>query len=87
MAGCIRIPLGTEVGLSPGDTVLDGALFPPPQKKVYSPNFQPMFIVAKRSPISATAELLLKLAVSVHKLSPIVSFVIYIRLTMLQLTD
>jgi len=28
-AGCIRIPLGTEVGLGPGDIVLDGAPAPP----------------------------------------------------------
>jgi len=32
-AGCITIPLGTEVGLSPGDIVLDGDPAPPPPKK------------------------------------------------------
>ena len=43
------MPLGKEVGLGSGDTVLYGA---------HGLNFQPMPIVAKRSPISATAELL-----------------------------
>jgi len=62
-----------EVGLGPGDFVLDGdpAPLPPPKKKRgHSPqfrptsivvngwNFRPMSIVAKRSPIFATAELL-----------------------------
>jgi len=32
------MPLGTEVGLSPGHIVLDGNLPPPPQKG-YSPHF------------------------------------------------
>jgi len=32
MALCIRIPLGTEVGLSLGDIVLDGDKAPPPLK-------------------------------------------------------
>ena len=35
--GCIRIPLGTEVGLVPGDTVLDGD--PAPPKKGAHPQF------------------------------------------------
>jgi len=42
------MPLGTEVVLGPDDIVLDGA----------APNFRPMSIVAKRSSISAIAELL-----------------------------
>ena len=48
MAGWIRIPLRTEVGLGPGDIVLDGNP-PPPQKGAQqpSPTFLPMFIVAK----------------------------------------
>ena len=51
------MPLGTEVGLGPGDIVLDGD--PPPHGKGHSSrHFRPMCIVAKRSPISATAELL-----------------------------
>ena len=32
MAGCIKLPLGTEVGLGPGDFVLDGDPVPLPQK-------------------------------------------------------
>jgi len=51
------MPLGTEVGLGPGHIVLDGN--PAPPKKGGTPrNRRPMSIVAKRSPISATAELL-----------------------------
>jgi len=38
------MPLGREVGLGLGDIVLD----PAPPKKGTAPNFQPMFIVAKR---------------------------------------
>jgi len=41
--------LGMEVGLSPGDFVLDGNPAPPSTKGGQSPqNFRPMFIVAKR---------------------------------------
>jgi len=45
------MPLGTEVGLDPGDIVLDGdpAL---PKKGEHSPNFRPMCIVAKRLYVS-----------------------------------
>jgi len=39
MAGCIKMPLGMEVGLGPSDNVLDGDT---------APNFRPMSIVAKR---------------------------------------
>jgi len=52
------MPLGTEIGLSPGDIVLDGDLAP--HGKGHSsthPHFSAPFAVA-RSPISATAELL-----------------------------
>jgi len=53
------MPLGMEVGLGPGEIVLDGN--PAPRKDgAQPPTFRPMYIVAKRSPISATAELLLK---------------------------
>jgi len=46
-AGCIKMPLGTEVDLSPGDFVLDGD--PVPNKGAEPPlNFRPNFIVAKR---------------------------------------
>ena len=48
-----------EVGFSPGDIVLDGNPAPLPYERDTAPNFRPMSIVAKRSPISATADLLL----------------------------
>jgi len=57
--GWIKMPLGTEVGLGPGDIVFDGDPAPLSQKDAQSPTFRPMSTVAKRSPISATAELLL----------------------------
>jgi len=59
--GWIKMKLGVEVGLGPGHIVLDGAQPPPPEKGVQqtSHSFRPMYIVAKRWPISATAELLL----------------------------
>jgi len=52
------MPLGKEVGLGPGHIVLDGDPVgtQPPQQPL--PTLRPMSIVAKRSPISATAELL-----------------------------
>jgi len=53
-AGCIRIPLGTEIGLGPGDVVLDGDPVPP-RKLDSSSYFSAHFAVA-RSPISAAAE-------------------------------
>ena len=54
------MPLATEVGLGPGDTVLDGDPAQlPTERGTAGPHFRPMFIVVKRSPISATAELLL----------------------------
>jgi len=65
MVRWIRIPLGTEVGLSPRDIVLDGKPNSPHGKGHSSPPlfspclFRPMFIVAKWLPIPATAELLL----------------------------
>ena len=52
------MPLGREVGLSPGDIVLDRDWDPAPTERgTAAPTFWPMSIVAKRSPISATAEL------------------------------
>ena len=54
MAGWIKMQLGTKVGLGPGDIVLDGD--PAPPKGNSTPNFRPMYIVAKRSAISATVE-------------------------------
>ena len=50
MAGFIRIPLGTEVGLSPGDIVLDGDPAPP-AKNDSPPIFGPC-LVAKRLYVS-----------------------------------
>jgi len=46
-AGCLKMPLGMEVGLSRGDFVLDEHPGPLP-KRGRAPNFRPMFIVAKR---------------------------------------
>jgi len=46
-AGCTKMPLGMELGLSHGDFVLDGDPAPP-QKGADPPNFRPMSIVAKR---------------------------------------
>jgi len=58
----IKMLLGMEVGLVPGHSVLDGDPPPFPKRGAQQPRtFQPMSIVAKRSPISATAELLLHL--------------------------
>jgi len=53
--------LGTEVSVGSGDIVLDETQLLPPKKKGAQqprPTSRPMPIVAKRSPISATAELL-----------------------------
>jgi len=53
------MPLGTEVGLGPGDTVLDGDPAPPTERGTAAPapHFSAHFALV-RSPISATAELL-----------------------------
>jgi len=45
-AECIKMPLGMDVGLSPGDFVLDGDPVPLPKKGVEPPNFRLMFIVS-----------------------------------------
>jgi len=59
------MPYGTEVALVPGHIVLDGDPAPPPTEwGTAAPTFRPIFIVAKRSPISATAELLLQIETS-----------------------
>ena len=52
------MPLGKEASLAPGDIVLDGDPAPPTERGKHSPAFRPTFNVAKRSPISATAEIL-----------------------------
>jgi len=56
-----RIPLGTEVGLGPGDIALDGDPVPPRKWAQQPLHFSAHFVLA-RSPISATAELLLCIA-------------------------
>ena len=43
MAGWIKIPLGSEVGLGPGDVVLDGDPVPP--KRGRAPSFRLMSVV------------------------------------------
>jgi len=49
MAAWITMSLGVEVGLGPGDFVLDGDPAPPAQKGAQPPpNFRPMFIATKR---------------------------------------
>jgi len=53
------MPLGMEVGLSPGNIVLDGDPAPPKIRGTAAPHFLAMSVVAKRSPVSPTAELLL----------------------------
>jgi len=58
MVGWIKMPLGKEVGLGPGHIVLDGDPVRTQHPTAAPPHFQPMLIVAKRSPISASAELL-----------------------------
>jgi len=51
MAVWIKMALDIEVGVSPGDIVLD--LHPaPPQKRTQPPNFWPVSIVAKRLYVS-----------------------------------
>ena len=56
------MPLGMEVGLGPGDFVYRwGPISPPKKVGTATSDLRPMSIVAtKRSPISATAELLLR---------------------------
>jgi len=48
MAGWIKMPLRMEVGLRPGDFVLDGDPTQPSPKRRQTPNFRRMSIVAKR---------------------------------------
>jgi len=46
-AGWIKLPLGMDVGLGPGDFVLDGDPASPIKKGAQPPNFRRMSIVAK----------------------------------------
>jgi len=43
-AGCIKMPLGVEVGLSPVDFVLDGDPAAPPVKEAEPPIFGPCLL-------------------------------------------
>jgi len=52
------MPLGTEVGFGLGHIVLDGNLLSLQKGAQQLPTSRPISIVAKWSPISATAELL-----------------------------
>ena len=56
MVGWMKLSLGTEVGLSPGDIVLDGNPDLPTERGTAPATFRPMSVVAKRSSISATAD-------------------------------
>jgi len=70
--GWIKMPLGTEVCLGARNTVLDGDPTPSTERGVQqAPTFRPMSIVAKRSPILATAELLFHFHVPPPSLSHI----------------
>ena len=48
MAVWIKMPLGMELGLGPGDIVLDGDIAPLPKMGAEPLKFSAMFIVAKR---------------------------------------
>jgi len=56
----MKMPLGTEVYLSPGHIVLAGDPAPPAAKGVQQPPLFGPCLLWLRSPISATAELLFK---------------------------
>jgi len=59
------MPLGIEVGLGPGDIVLDGDPVPPRKGAQQLPTFRLISVVAKQSPISETAELLYNQATNI----------------------
>jgi len=44
MAGWIKVPLSMDVGLGPGDFVLDGDPAPPPKKGAEPPIFGPCLL-------------------------------------------
>ena len=56
--GCIKMPLGTEVGLGPGDIVIDLDPATPARKGAQQPPLLAHVYSGQRSPISATDELL-----------------------------
>ena len=59
-AGRMKTPLGTEVDLGPGHTVLDGVPALPRMGHSSPPRIFGSCLLWPRSPISATAELLLR---------------------------
>jgi len=65
----IKMLLSTEVGLSPGDIVLDVDQLPH-ERGTAAPSFRSVSIVAKWSPVSAVAELLLLSQPSLLELLP-----------------
>jgi len=63
MVGWIKVPLGKEVGLGPCHIVLDGDPVGT-HHTAAPPHFSAHVYCGKRSPISATAELVLLLTLS-----------------------
>jgi len=57
--GWIKIPLGADVRIGPVDIVLDADPDPTTDSGTATPTFRPRSLVSKRSPISATALLLM----------------------------
>ena len=70
VTGWIKTPLGTEIDLGPGHIVLDGVPALREMGTAAARLFGPC-LLWPRSPISATAELLLLFTVSLFKLSPV----------------
>jgi len=62
----IKVQLGTAVGLRPGDIVLDKTHLPT-ERGTAASYFSAHVLVAERSPISATAELLFSGAENLRK--------------------
>jgi len=69
------VSLGKEVGLGPGHIVLDGDPVGTQPLTAAPPHFRPMTIVAKRSHISAIAELLFNL-VSLSNMFAVIDFTV-----------
>ena len=60
LTSLFSIDMAISVKKGPGDILLDEAPAPLPKRGIAAPTFRPMSLVAKRSGISATAELLYK---------------------------
>ena len=74
------MPLGGEIGLGPGHIVLNGDQLSPTERYTAAPpshtqTFWPMSVVAKRSPVLAAAELMLKMDINTFKASHGCSFI------------